>query len=68
MVEVSELVSEGLSLYRTMNRFAHYGEFTTLDEFLEYCDWARQRDLPVFILGNGSNTLFCSRTVRTLVL
>ncbi|MCI0590599.1 MAG: FAD-binding protein [Gammaproteobacteria bacterium] len=68
MVEVREILSDSLSLYRTTNRFIHYGEFTSPEQFLEYCDWARQCGLPVFILGNGSNTLFSSRTVRTMVL
>lgn len=68
MVEVTTLDSDRLSTFRTRHRFLHYGEFTTAAEFCAYRAWARERGLPVFILGNGSNTLFLRREVRSLVL
>ena len=68
MVEIRQLDSDRLSTFRTRHQFAHYAEFTTVDEYLELRHWAAEHDLPIFILGNGSNTLFTRRRIRTLVL
>ncbi|MEM1165358.1 MAG: FAD-binding protein [Planctomycetota bacterium] len=65
---VKEHTSDKLSGYRTAHRFRHYGEFRTLDEFKELRAWAKERSLPVYILGNGSNTFFAHSTVNSLVL
>ena len=68
MAEVSTLDSDRLSTFRTNHHFRHYGEFTTAAEYAEYRAWARDKGLPLFILGNGSNTLFTRHNVRSLVL
>lgn len=68
VVEVTSLESDRLSTFRTRHRFRHYGEFTSVEEFRDYRAWAQEHALPVFILGNGSNTLFTRRDVRSLVL
>ncbi|WP_218081579.1 FAD-binding protein [Anthocerotibacter panamensis] len=68
MAPISVLTTRNLSFFRTLNRFAHYGEIHTLAEFEEYCHWARANRIPIYILGNGSNTFFARRTVQTLVL
>lgn len=68
MVEVSTLISDRLSTFRTRHQFLHYAAFDSAETFRELCDWAAEHDLPVFILGNGSNTLFTRHKVRALVL
>jgi len=57
-----------LSHYRTKHTFENYAEFTSVDAFLRLIDWAKEQNLPVFILGNGSNVLYGRRTVKSLVL
>lgn len=68
MVEVKVLSSDKLSTFRTQHRFLNYASFDSAETFSALCNWAVARDLPVFILGNGSNTLFTRGKVRTLVL
>ncbi|NEZ67652.1 FAD-binding protein [Leptolyngbyaceae cyanobacterium CCMR0082] len=65
---ISSLDTDKLSFYRTKHHFEKYGEFHTVDEFIQYCQWAQQRDVPLYILGNGSNVLFKSRKISSLVL
>ncbi len=68
MVEVTRHSSDRLSTFRTQHIFRHYGEFATVAEYKAYRAWAAARGLPLFILANGSNTLFTRAEVRTLVL
>src|SRR6266496_6252910 len=68
VIGVKQLDSDRLSTFRTRHRFRRFGEFTTVEEFIEYRRWARLNGIPLYILGNGSNTLFTQRSIRTLVL
>lgn len=68
MADVTKLQSDKLSTFRTQHTFQHYAKFTSTEEFAALTAWAAERDLPVFILGNGSNTLFTRPTIRSLVL
>jgi UDP-N-acetylmuramate dehydrogenase len=68
VVEVVAHDSDRLSTFRTRHRFRHYGEFTSAEEYRAYVAWAAERNIPLFILGNGSNTLFTRHEVRALVL
>jgi len=68
MVKVDSLTSSNLSFYRTLNHFKRYGEFHSLEEFQEYCDWANQQQVELYIVGNGSNTLFAAQSISSLVL
>ena len=43
-------------------------EAQTLDELIEFARQARQRGIPIFILGNGSNVLVREGGVRGLVI
>ena len=43
-------------------------EAKTLDELVEFARQARQRGIPIFILGNGSNVLVRDGGVRGLVI
>ena len=68
MVELKQLDTDRLSTFRTHHRFQRFAEFTTVDQFLEYRRFAKENNLPLFILANGSNTLFTRKNVKTLVL
>lgn len=68
MVKVNSITDNGLSFYKTTHDFQRYGEFKTIDEFREYCNWARENNIQTYVLGNGSNTLFVRRKIETLVL
>jgi UDP-N-acetylmuramate dehydrogenase len=67
-VPVCSLDSNQLSTFRTQHRFERYGEFHSAEEFAAYCRWADSAGAKIYILGNGSNTLFTRDTVRSLVL
>lgn len=68
MDKITKLESSKLSTFRTSHLFENYGEFTSEEEFREYVAHAKQEGLKVYILGNGSNTLFTRKKIRTLVL
>ncbi|EKU98317.1 UDP-N-acetylmuramate dehydrogenase [Leptolyngbya sp. PCC 7375] len=65
---INSLDTDKLSFYRTKHHFEKYGEFHTVDEFIQYCQWAQERGVPLYVLGNGSNVLFKSRKISSLVL
>lgn len=67
-VKISPLVSDRLSTFRTHHTFTHYAEFKTVEEFHAQAKWARERRIPLFILGGGSNVLFAKSTINTLIL
>ncbi|MDJ0851501.1 MAG: FAD-binding protein [Myxococcota bacterium] len=64
---IGPLESARLSHYQTRHRFRAYAEFRSAEEFAALRQWACDRGLPIFILGNGSNTWFTRKRVRTLV-
>jgi UDP-N-acetylmuramate dehydrogenase len=66
--EIKSVVDQNLSFYRTNHYFKLYGEFNTVEKFCEYCDWATANQIKIYVLGNGSNTLFVSREIKTLIL
>lgn len=68
MANIQSLTTDALSYYRTLHHFEKYGEVNTLDEFHKYCDWAEANKVKIYILGNGSNTLFTRKHIRTLIL
>lgn len=68
MVEIKAIEADRLSTFGTHHRFLHYGEFASVEEFIQYHLWARDNGLPLYILANGSNTLFVRRRIQTLVL
>ena len=68
MVNIQSIVSNKLSSYRTTHYFKQYAEITSVDEFRQYCEWAKTNNVKVYILGNGSNTLFMSKSIKTLIL
>ncbi|MFN6571207.1 FAD-binding protein [Dendronalium sp. ChiSLP03b] len=68
MESIKSFTDNNLSFYRTTHYFEQYGEFYTVDQFHEYCNWAKANNTKVYILGNGSNTLFTRKRVKSLVL
>lgn len=66
--EVVSLNSRQLSTFRTRHEFQHYAKFTTAGEYVALLEFAAREGLQVYVLGNGSNTLFKHTRVRTLVL
>lgn len=68
MNNIKSITDNNLSFYRTLHHFERYGEFHTLDEFREYCNWATDNKIQVYVLGNGSNTLFARNKIKTLIL
>ncbi|WP_231848430.1 FAD-binding protein [Gloeobacter violaceus] len=67
-MSIVSVESNQLSTFRTTHRFECYGEFKSAEEFMDYCRWADRHGAKVYILGNGSNTLFTRSSVRSLVL
>ncbi len=68
MDSVKQLRSAQLSTFRTTHVFENYGEFATAEEYVELVKWGREQGLKSYILGNGSNTLFTKKHIKTLVL
>lgn len=68
MESIKSFTDSNLSFYRTLHYFERYSEFYTLEEFREYCSWATANNIKVYILGNGSNTLFVRDKIQSLVL
>ncbi|WP_078429781.1 FAD-binding protein [Alkalihalobacterium alkalinitrilicum] len=65
---ITILKSDTLSKYRTFHHFENYGEIKTAKDYIFYLEWAKQNNKEIFILGNGSNTLFTRKKIETLVL
>ncbi|MBC8120409.1 MAG: FAD-binding protein [Gemmatimonadaceae bacterium] len=68
MINVKQIKDKNLSFFRTTHYFERFGEFSDLAQYQEYCKWAEENKAKVFILANGSNTLFTRRNIRSLVL
>jgi UDP-N-acetylmuramate dehydrogenase len=60
--------TDTLSTFRTRHVFEHLGTFRSPEEFLRLRSWAKERRLPVCVVGKGSNLLFCRRRIRAVVL
>lgn len=67
-LHVQKIVSDKLSHYRTSNVFIRYAECKSVADFVEASKWAQDNKVPLFVLGNGSNVLFCAKTVKALVV
>lgn len=67
-VDVRTLQTDRLSHFRTQHEFLHYGEATSVEQFIAFRRWADEKGLPLVIVGNGSNLLFLRKQVRALVI
>jgi len=68
MKSIQSIAASDLTFFRTLHYFERYGEFFTIDDFTEYCNWANLSKTKVYILGNGSNTLFIRKNIKSLIL
>lgn len=68
MSELYILQSDRLSGFKTDHKFLHFGTFASVAEFASLVNEANSIGIPVYILGNGSNTYFASRIIRSAVL
>ena len=62
------MITKKLSLYRTEHEVPFYREINSEAAALEAMEDAHRQNLDIFILGNGSNTFFENRVVRSAVL
>ncbi|XHR85079.1 MAG: FAD-binding protein [Gloeotrichia echinulata GP01] len=67
-LKIDSLTSNSLSHYRTQHHFERIGEINTVDDLREYCSWAQENKVKIYIIGNGSNTLFVRKNIQSLVL
>jgi len=65
---VVAMKSDRLSTMRTRHNFERVAEIHSPEDFDELLSLAKREGRELFTLGNGSNTLFTRRTVRTLVI
>lgn len=68
MSTIHIIENDKLSHYRTHHLFKNYSAFETLEDYKSHLVWAKTNKVRVYILGNGSNTFFVRREVRSLVL
>lgn len=47
---------------------AHFAHITTRDELTDACQWAKDNEVGVFVLGEGSNLVFSDNHLNVLVL
>jgi len=59
--------TDRLSTYRTHHTFLHYAKVTSPEDFIDLCHWSKENNVPIYVLGNGSNTLFARRNIQTLI-
>ncbi|WYM02898.1 MAG: FAD-binding protein [Gloeotrichia echinulata CP02] len=67
-LKIESFTSNTLSHYRTQHNFERIGEITSVDDLREYCSYAEENKVNIYIIGNGSNTLFVKRNIQSLVL
>jgi UDP-N-acetylmuramate dehydrogenase len=67
-LKIQSLTSNSLSHFRTRHEFERVGEITSVDDLQEYCNWAKENKVNIYILGNGSNTLFVKKNIQSLIL
>lgn len=56
------------SWYRTEHEFSHVIDVSSEKDYREAMQCARSRNLPVYALGNGSNSFFGRKRVTSLIL
>ncbi|NEO67265.1 MAG: FAD-binding protein, partial [Moorea sp. SIO4G2] len=68
MQSIKSLSDRNLSYYRTEHYFARYAEFASLEDYKAYYQWSKKQGVKLYILGNGSNTLYQKQKVKSLIL
>ena len=67
-MKITEIETTNLSKFKTSHKFNRYGEIETLQDYIDFFNYGKLKNCSIYILGNGSNTLFTSKEVNTLVL
>lgn len=65
---IISLQTDSLSKYKTFHQFEYYGEIRSTDDYIYFLEWAKKNNKDIYILGNGSNTLFTRKKVKSLIL
>jgi len=60
--------SDKLSYYRTMHNFLCYSEVKNLTEVCDALTKAKHSASEIFVLGNGSNTLFARKNISSFII
>ncbi|CCQ68048.1 FAD-binding protein [Crocosphaera watsonii] len=68
MLSICSKTTKDLSFYRTVHNFQHYSEISNFSEFYDYFQWSKDNAIKIYIVGNGSNTLFTKKNIKSLVL
>jgi len=66
--KIHSLLSNSFSHFRTQHNFKRVGEISSVDDLKYYCSWAKENQASIYILGNGSNTLFVRKNIKSLIL
>lgn len=67
-ININVFETNTLSRYKTNHFFENYGEIKNADDYINYSKWAKKNNKKIYIIGNGSNTLFARRKIKSLVL
>ncbi|MBG1269255.1 FAD-binding protein [Nostoc sp. WHI] len=67
-LKIESLTSHNLSHYKTRHHFEPVGEINSVHDLQEYCNWAKENKVNIYIIGNGSNTLFVRKNIQSLIL
>jgi UDP-N-acetylmuramate dehydrogenase len=62
------MISKKISLYRTEHVILHYREICSETDALQLLSESAKGNQPIYILGNGSNTFFANRKIRSTIL
>ncbi|RID84743.1 FAD-binding protein [Peribacillus asahii] len=65
---IKSIQTDTLSKFKTHHHFENYGEIKSIDDYIFFVEWAKKFNKEIYILGNGSNTLFTKKKVKSLVL
>jgi len=65
---IKSIETNSLSKYKTYHYFENYGKIESVDDYIFFVEWAKKFQKDIFILGNGSNTLFTKKRIKSLVL
>jgi UDP-N-acetylmuramate dehydrogenase len=64
----SPLTTDKLSWYHTHHDFQRYAEFSSVEQFFAYQQSAASLGQKLYVLGNGSNTLFTRPVIETIII
>lgn len=67
-MEVQEFSSDRLSWYRTEHFFSNVADIETIDDLKRAEEYAAEKQLRIFVLGNGSNVFFKKPNVRSVIV